>query len=133
MAYLNRLNRPATKDDWKTEPLPEEYTTLQLNRKFKKTAIALIKKGVIPEEMEEKWFIYYDTSEDKLYLHRSWTGFLIYVVQFEERDDYIVATNIAVNQDPSQYRCNKDENAEKDLLLTIIKSHLFGYADYSLS
>ena len=41
----------------------------------------LIKKGVIPKAMEDKWFIYYDTSENKLYLHRSWTGFLMYVVQ----------------------------------------------------
>ena len=129
MAYLNR---PATKDDWRREPLPKEHTTLQLNQKFKKNAMELIKKGVIPEEMEDKWFIYYDTSEDKLFMHRSWTGFLIYVVQFEERDDYIVATNVVVNQDPSQYHCGQQENTEKDLLLTIMKSLLFGCNDYSI-
>lgn len=128
-----RRDRPATKNDWNTKPLPEQYTTLQLNRKFKKTAMESIKKGVVPEEMEDKWFIYYDPSEDKLYMHRSWTGFLIYVVQFEEREDTIVATNAVVNQDPSQYRCNKDESAEKELLLRILQSHLFAWNEYSLN
>lgn len=126
-------NRPATKDDWKTEPLPTEYSTLQLNRKFKKTAVNLIKKGVIPEEMEQKWFMYYDPTDDKLYMHRSWTGYLIYVVQFEERDDCIVATTAVVNQDPSQYRYNEDEDQEKELLLRILESHVFGFNDYSLN
>lgn len=92
----------------------------------------LIKKGIIPEEMEQKWFMYYDPTDDKLYMHRSWTGYLIYVVQFEERDDCIVATTAVVNQDPSQYHY-EDEELEKDLLLRLLESHVFGFNDYSLS
>jgi hypothetical protein len=34
--------------------------------------------GLLPVQMEDKWFIYYE--EDWLYLHRSWTGACIYGV-----------------------------------------------------
>ena len=119
-----RRDRMATKDSWKTEPLPEQYTTLQLNHTFSKDSMNRIKKGVIPEEMEDKWFMYYDSTEDKLYVHRSWTGFLIYVIQFEERDhDTFVATNAVVNEDPSQYHCSGGDE-EKERLLRVVKGVL---------
>ena len=39
-----------------------------------------IRQGMIPEVMEDKWFIYW--KDDALFFHRSWTGFCIYVVRF---------------------------------------------------
>ena len=35
-----------------------------------------MKKGVIPRDMEERWFIYYEN--EWLYFHRSWTGYGFY-------------------------------------------------------
>ena len=74
--------------------------------------------------MECIWFIYYDTSEDKLYIQRSWMGNLIYIVLFKKRDnDTFVATNAVANRDPSQYHC-KEDSKEKDTLLRLVKMRL---------
>ena len=40
--------------------------------------MVLLKKGIVPEQMEDKWFVYYDAPY--LFLHRSWTGKPIYRV-----------------------------------------------------
>ncbi len=39
---------------------------------FNSEQFARLQSGLIPQEMEDKWFIYYD--EPHLFLHRSWTG-----------------------------------------------------------
>ena len=39
-----------------------------------------IKAGLIPQAMEDKWFIYYDSPF--LFLHRSWTGEPVYRLRF---------------------------------------------------
>lgn len=41
---------------------------------------ARLSLGLIPEEMEDKWFIYLE--DNKLYCHRSWTGLCAYIVEF---------------------------------------------------
>jgi ADP-ribosyl-[dinitrogen reductase] hydrolase len=52
--------------------------------------------------MEDKWFAYYE--EPRLYLHRSWTGFLIYRVRFEPEGEGGRAVELEVNEDRGQYR-----------------------------
>ena len=67
-----------------------------------------IKQGLIPEEMEDKWFMYY--SDSCLHVHRSWTGFTIYIVRFNEQDDGgAVAIDFRANRDPEQYKETKNE------------------------
>jgi hypothetical protein len=61
----------------------------------------IISAGLMPVEMEDRWFIYYESPW--LYLHRSWTGFCIYKVRFEPCGDKILATETIVNRDPAQY------------------------------
>jgi hypothetical protein len=41
-----------------------------------------IKRGLIPEEMEDKWFIFFE--EPWLYFHRSWTGSGVYGAKFRQ-------------------------------------------------
>ena len=115
----------ATKEDWKTEPMPENSTTIELNQEFSKIQMEGIRNGCVPEQMEDKWFIYFDQSEGKLYLHRSWTGYCIYIVQFEERGDKFTATTAIVNRDSSQYSCTDDEE-DKRTALTVIGAVLLG-------
>lgn len=60
-----------------------------------------LKKGFIPQDMDEKWFVYYE--EPYLYLHRSWTGFCLYRVELDRGDDGVRISEALVNRDPDQY------------------------------
>ena len=115
---------PANKNDWKTEPMPEKCTIIELNQEYSRDRMETIKNGLIPEEMEDKWFIYYESSENKLYLHRSWTGYCIYIIRFEEREDKFVATTAEVNREPSQYSCT-DDDEDKITACFLIDSFLY--------
>jgi hypothetical protein len=66
----------------------------------------IISAGLIPKEMEDRWFIYYESGW--LYLHRSWTGFCIYKVRFEPCNDKMSAIETIVNRDPAQYSETSD-------------------------
>ena len=48
----------ATSTSWKTEPLPANRVRLKLERSFDAAEWDALQQGVIPEEMEDKWFIY---------------------------------------------------------------------------
>ena len=83
-----------------------------------------IKQGLIPQEMEDKWFIYYSNS--CLHIHRSWTGFTVYIIRFNEQDDGgAVAVDFRANRDPDQYKETKDER-DKEMLTFVIDSFLLG-------
>jgi hypothetical protein len=61
----------------KREPF-KEGTALNYRVTYDEEQFALLKDGLIPHEMEDKWFIYYE--EPYLYFHRSWTGLPVYRV-----------------------------------------------------
>ncbi len=44
-----------------------------------------VTNGLIPQEMEDKWFIYYEN--EWLYFHRSWTGNGIYKAKLNKESD----------------------------------------------
>jgi len=68
--------------------------------------------------MEDKWFTFYE--EPWLHLHRSWSGFCIYQVQFEliATGSYRVA-QVIVNRDPEQYK-GTDDKADALLLAVLL-------------
>jgi hypothetical protein len=51
--------------------------------------------------MEDKWFIYHDSGW--VYFHRSWTGFCIYKLRFEQVGDQFVVREAWVTRDREQY------------------------------
>ena len=87
--------------------MPEKRTTIPLNRRFSSEEIKRIRKGLIPQQQEDKWFIYWDN--DRLFFHRSWTGFCVYIVQFESTGDIWRMVGAEVNRDPTQYSETSDE------------------------
>lgn len=99
--------QPARPSDWKTFPLPAKRTTIRLNRTFSREEMKQIRQGVVPQQMEDKWFIYW--QEDTLYFHRSWTGFCLYVVHFTTTEEGCRMTKAEVNRDPEQYGGIDDE------------------------
>lgn len=68
---------------WKRE-LFIEGVSIPFDLEIHKGQIERISKGLIPQEMEDKWFIYYEGPY--LYLHRSWTGQPVYRIKFEKSE-----------------------------------------------
>jgi hypothetical protein len=107
----------AKPSDWNTQPLPDARETISLDRIFTAEEIDRIQQGLIPEEMEDKWFIYW--QDDTLYFHRSWTGFCIYVVRFQRDGDFWRMIEADVNRDPDQYQ-GDDEDRERAMISYLI-------------
>jgi len=96
----------ATPSDWETQELPAARTSIALDRVFSRDELALIRRGLVPEQMEDKWFIYW--ADGKLSFHRSWTGFCIYIVSFDAEGDGARIRKAEVNRDPEQYTETSD-------------------------
>lgn len=88
----------AVKRDWNTEPMPKHRATFSFERAFTDEEMKNLRKGNVPKKMEDKWFFY--MRHNKLFAHRSWTGFLIYVVEFDLETNVHTVT---VNHEPEQY------------------------------
>jgi len=93
--------------DWKTEALPPLRTTIRLDRTFLPQEMRRIRRGLVPEQMEDKWFIYW--KDDTLFFHRSWTGICVYVIHFAAAGDSNRMLAADVNRDPEQYSETSDE------------------------
>ncbi|MCR5795113.1 MAG: hypothetical protein K6G61_07205 [Solobacterium sp.] len=91
--------RTARRSDWKTEPMPARHDTFVLRRSFSEKEMNVLRRGNIPQAMEDKWFWYMEGSA--LCAHRSWTGHCIYIIDFKADGHHIVK----VNRDPEQYKC----------------------------
>ena len=85
--------------DWKTEPMPQQCETFVLNRSFSAEQMDILRRGHVPQAMEDKWFWYMENST--LRAHRSWTGYCIYQIDFRAAGNHLVT----VNRDPEQYGC----------------------------
>ena len=66
------MNQIAKRDDWKTLPMPSANSTIAIARQYSDREFERLSAGQIPEEIEDKWFVFYEKPD--LFLHRSWTG-----------------------------------------------------------
>ncbi|MCB0749353.1 MAG: hypothetical protein KDC90_17960 [Ignavibacteriae bacterium] len=107
----------ARKENWKINPFPSEFTTLNLDMEVSPEEYEMIKRGLIPAQMEDKWFIYVENGW--LYFHRSWSGNCIYVVKIEEKESYVLLTTSFVNRMDDQYS-ETDDLFDQDLLKFLI-------------
>jgi len=111
-------SRPTvTGDDWKRKPLPGKRATISLQQSFSAEELSLIRRGLVPQQIADQWFIFYEGNA--LFFHRSWTGHCIYVVHFHDTGDEISATYIDVNRDPEQYN-ETDDQRDRELVLELI-------------
>ncbi len=96
------MNRQkASREDWKTQSIPDLKSKLEIDKVFTKPEYECLSWGLIPKEMEDKWFIYLE--DNWLYFHRSWTGFCIYQLHLEKIDDNYKVASAWVNRDSKQY------------------------------
>ena len=99
--------KTAKSTDWKTEVLPSKRSTIRLDRTFSPEEMKRICRGLVPQQMEDKWFIYW--KDDALFFHRSWTGVCIYVVRFASDVGGCRMIEADVNRDPEQYKETSDK------------------------
>lgn len=107
----------ATRSAWKTLSPPRIFESLQFEGTFSGGEYQLIRKGVIPTAMEDKWFIFLE--DDSVHFHRSWTGAEIYCIRLQCEDGKWRVSDSWVNRDPDQYR-GSDLAYDRELLRFLI-------------
>ena len=108
------MEKIADRNSWKTQPLPAQRVKLNIERTFTDQEYSLISKGLIPEQMEDKWFIFMEN--DILFLHRSWTGFCIYEVHFDSQH---AIRAVWANRNRDQHTQTNDEHDGANLIYLI--------------
>lgn len=109
--------RIAKLTDWQTEVLPSQRAGIPVDRLFSDEDMTLICRGLLPEKMEDKWFIYW--QDNTLFFHRSWTGFCIFMVRFIREDAGWRMDEAWANRDPEQYSVTSVE-LDAELLLHLV-------------
>ncbi len=113
----------ATRESWETKPLPQARARIAYARSFEAAELARVARGVVPEEMEDKWFVFYEAPW--LWFHRSWTGVAIYGVRLRAEGEGSVVEEAWVNRDPAQYR-ETDDAHDVALLSFLVERLLLG-------
>lgn len=115
----DRILHGATEDRFACPrpPMPARQTTLMLNATPDPFESWLIWRGVVPKEMEDKWFIY--AKDDALLFRRSWTGTLVYVVETAWRGDRLDLGAVTANREPAEYGVSNDAHDRALLCWTI--------------
>lgn len=125
MVKITRSNiRPAAQpNDWPNiKGMPRQHAILHSQRQFSAKDMKQICRGFIPTTQDQRWFIYF--TGNRLRMHRSWTGFLIYDVGFEfDVKGGASIADIIVNRNGRQYR-SKDGKRDLNLLYEIIQQYL---------
>jgi len=75
----------ATRDVWENLDFSGAFVDMPYRDRFTVEEFDRISRGFIPESMDDKWFVFYEDST--LFIHRSWTGLLMYRVQFDQSQD----------------------------------------------
>lgn len=68
---------------WKPMVSPQSFA---FSLKLTPENYELASRGSIPQEMEDKWFVFME--KNTLNFHRSWTGLGVFQLIFEEKDGF---------------------------------------------
>ncbi len=99
--------KTATRDSWNNvKPMPEKRARLPYARAFDAEEHARVVRGLVPAEMEDKWFVFYEAPW--LWFHRSWTGIAIYGVKLRPEGEGSVVEEACVNRATEEYRETED-------------------------
>jgi hypothetical protein len=113
----------ASLTSWKTLPAPERREPLEFNAAFNDAEAGMLVGGLIPKQMEDKWFICFHGGW--LLFHRSWTGACIYGLRLERSSEGARVAESWVNRDPGQY-AGTDVEYDRKLVRFLIDALLLG-------
>ena len=118
----------ATKERWNNTPItnPKLVNLYEiapdLKLEFSEEQYQQLQKGLIPEQMEDKWYIYFE--DNWLYFHRSWTGNGVYRTQIikeqgDQEDRIYKIKEFYVERNTEIYSCD-DDIKDLDIMLQLI-------------
>ena len=108
-AWLDKgkpIGGAVTKSDWKTREFSKPHP-IAVNFRLSETNYARIRCGLLPEEMEDKWFAYFE--DGRMCFHRSWTGFKIYEARIRKDGPVYTVSEITVERDGEFYSGTDDD------------------------
>jgi hypothetical protein len=108
------MERIATRDTWKNFDIVSPKK-IELKIQFSEEEFELIKKGLIPKEMEDKWFIFYE--DGYLYFHRSWTGRGIFKAEIIKEDNGYIIKEFSAEADKKISKMNDEKNIRTFVML----------------
>lgn len=112
------LTHAVKKSDWKAKAMPQDKRGLiTLGFDYSLDSMDWIRLGHYPDAMDDRWFMYF--ANDTLFIHRSWTGYCIYMVRFIQVGSYYCGVDAIVNRDPKQYK-ETDDSVDTGLIRELI-------------
>ncbi len=108
-----------TRNSWKFNPINMPIP-LEYNRVLSLNDWELLKRGLKPKVMEDKWFIFLE--ENTMYFARSWTGYCIFSIEVKVLTDETVLLHKAIMEsDKSIYRGDIPDSILDDLISMVIR------------
>ena len=108
---LPNKDKVATSSDWDIQPMPKskgETTTIDLAIPIPKEAMAILRKGHIPEAQEDHWFMYCDDEYIRYY--RSWTGMCAFVAHYHKEGEVYFIDELTINHALAEFGVNGDDS-----------------------
>ncbi len=116
----------AAPTSWKRRAF-QECVSVSYEAVFDAEQFSRITDGLVPDVMEDKWFIYYE--EPHLFLHRSWTGQPVYRLRFENDDGRMKVVEAYWSKDlADRAGANEGEGYQVRLLDFLLCNLLLGQA-----
>lgn len=116
------MNETATKETWKNIPI-DNPKRIAIDLLFTDKQFSKLQNGLIPQQMEDKWFIYHEN--EWLYFHRSWTGNGMYKAKLNKVTDGYSVTEFWVERNQEIYK-NEDDSTDIETFSFLIARGLLG-------
>lgn len=116
------MNETATKDSWKTQAI-DNPKRIAIDLHFTGRQFLKLSKGLVPQPMEDKWFVYYEN--EWLYFHRSRTGYGIYKAKLNKETDGYSITEFWTERNHEKYK-NNDDDTDVGIFKFLIAGALLG-------
>ena len=107
---------------WRNTPMSDIKEQIAIERSFTQEEFEKIKLGHLPQDMDDKWFIFFE--DPWLFFHRSWTGVCIYMLKIEPVNEFFHIVEAWLTRDDSQFNVGEDLEFNIDLINAIIDSRL---------
>ena len=129
----------ASRTSWKSLPPPQQREPLEFAAPFNDAETELLVLGLVPKDLEDKWFVYFEAPGNRqpahrepahgwLLFHRSWTGACIYGLHLERSAGGARVVDSWASRDPTQYK-GTDIEYDRKLLRFLIDALLLRRPD----
>jgi len=119
--HMVKNSGPLDYHHWKPKGFSKPHT-IKTGWLLRERQLARMRFGLWPEQMEDKWFAYYENG--RICFHRSWTGHKIYEAEIQRADSGYTIPEITVERDQKIYR--QTNNAEDICDFNYLVCHLTG-------